>query len=209
MSKQFEALLSRVKAIEEARRARRYAQMYTLAMSIVQELRDENTDEIWRIRSRITYELHMARYQLAMESDPPNQEFLRESMAIAGISAEEARRGHDPAGALHAEMNISGLLMPALGRWAEGMMRSRLVGLRADAFATESADESERSRLLKVAMNTYFHRIRITMEHGLKASNVEELLEQLDKNLVYQQLRNETWAIEAIEKARAYVASTS
>lgn len=195
MKRTIEDLLS---ALEKARRAEDYARMEVEAAELNKKLAGSNLPEVWTVRAKMTYELHMAAYQQAMS-------LIQKSLQLAERSAMEARKAGDTVGALYAEMNISGLLYPALGKCEEGMALSSKVCREAEAFAAVALDEKAKTRALRVAMNSYFHRIKATVQHGGSPADVKRWLETVKTNSVYVALKNDVWAVAAVQEAEDYL----
>src|SRR3989344_4072350 len=142
-------------AIELARRGKRYRVMRRLAAVLTADLAaSTETSGRWRTQVKVSYELHMAAYQQAVgaKGDRKNSLLLR-SWDYAEQSAREAEMAGDAVGALFAEMNISGLILTALGRWQEALERSSATSEKAEmiAAAADTSDE-DRRRALRVAV---------------------------------------------------------
>lgn len=145
--------------------------------------------------SKKSYERGMAAYQIG--------DFAL-SLAYFNLSYEQAMRGRDRVGALFALMNISGLVLPALGLWREGRWLSESVSAEANEIATNMTAE-EANRPLRVVMNCYIHRIKIALSHELSVDYVRDLIERLERNPVYIISRYLDWAREPFEAAQRYI----
>ncbi len=186
--------------VESKRRDELYETMAVLEEITLRELlrtlSAETEKEMWRIRSRLTYERHMAAYQ---------QDSIEESLTLAEQSSREAKFGDDEVGALFAEMNISGLLLPALGKWEYALGMSGGVCAKAEAIAySPLASERDRNRASRIAMNTYFHRIRMTIQYRKDFTakhDVQDWLDCVRENPVYLSIQHEFRTdVEAAEK---------
>lgn len=165
MNETIERLLS---TIEKARRAEEYGRMDAATNALVGELMGDDSLDAWATRSKMTYELHMAAYQQAMAS-------LQKSMDLANQSAEEARKAGDAVDALYAQMNISGLLLPALGRRKEGFELSQQVYQESQALSVVATDDKARDRADRVGTNALFHQIRMLMEDDGDSAEMKRL----------------------------------
>ncbi len=105
-------------ALEKARRAGRYRLMRHLAKVVMTEAEILERREGAFVRCRVLYELHMAAYQRAMATDGKlKRALVLRSLDFVKESKREAQAAHYSLGALYAQMNISGLIYPALDRW--------------------------------------------------------------------------------------------
>lgn len=165
-----------------------------------------NEPAAWRQRSRVTYELHMACFQRAQQADGAHaRKLLEESIFLAEQSAKEAEWAGDPCGRLFALMNISGLLLPKLGRWQEALSLSEQVGAEAERLAASMTDDEARNRPLRVAMNTYLHRLEMLIAHNGRSDDIRSLLGKLEANPVYQACKEHPDVRAAFEAARSYI----
>ena len=178
------------------RRIGAYNRMQKFADTLIEKLDDPEVPEALRLRSRLAYELHMAEYQ---KGD------YQKSMSLAGMSADEAERAGDIPGKLYAQMNVSGLLLPALGRHEEGVALSEEVCRQAEELGLNATDSDARNRVLRIAMNTYFHRIRIVVENEGNAGDIKHLLAQLGENPVFQSCKDEEWVKKDIQIANDFI----
>lgn len=192
--------------VEGARRDEEYDQMGRCVDQLLNELGDDTSPEAMRLRSKITYERHMAKFQQAVSFQARADQAFQESLELALLSDKEARESGDEVGALFAEMNISGLLLPALGGWRKGVVRSEKTCDRAEFIAAaKGTSEVDRKRAWQVAMNTYFHRIRMIMTFGRGGKGaqfwVKRWLEHVKKNPIYLANQDKLRAdVEAAEK---------
>lgn len=179
-----------LRAIESARREKRYRLMRHLTAVLMAELASATeTTERWRAQAKVSYELHMADYQQAVVANGKRKNsLLLRSWHYAERSAREAEMAGDAAGALFAEMNISGLILPALDRWREALEKSSATSERAEilAAAPDTTDE-DRKRSLLVAVNCYFHRGRIIVAQKRDRTELARLREKIETNPVYQE----------------------
>jgi hypothetical protein len=160
--------------IEKARRDKDYISMWGLSHKLQGELVDDaSSDACAAARAKMLYEHHMAAYQ---------EGHFETSMELAQQSALEARKANDPVGALFTQLNISGLLLPALGKRAEGFTLS----LSVYAEATAIVDRANR-----VAVDALFHQIKMIMEDSGPRSEVKRLLDLAETNPLYQRLKDD------------------
>jgi hypothetical protein len=163
--------------LERSRRAKDYSGMSNYTAELLDELNSESSPAAFAARSKASYEHHMAEWDLRR---------IDESETYALQSAREADHAGDPVGRLFAEMNISGLIRPRQGKWQEGLALSSDVCQRAEQIAAETGDETTRKRAQRVAMNTYFHRIKILLDHEGDRQQVHRLLLLAEANPIYQ-----------------------
>jgi hypothetical protein len=193
--------------IESLRRREIYDRMQVYADLLDQKLGANQSEPACKFRSKLLYELHMAHWQqgsrAASDAAPA---LLQASMDFATRSADEAEKGGDPAGALFARMNISGLILPALGRIEDAMNMSTQTYRDAMELAARSDTEAAK-RPLRVAMNCLFHRMDMAVKHGGETADVSRWLGELEANSIYQSAKDQGWARTAVEAARAYIAS--
>jgi len=157
-------------------------------------------------RAKADYELHMAAYQMAEALQGHDaQAQYQTSRDLAEQSAAAADLAEDPCGRLFAEMNVSGLLLPKMGRWEEGFRLSERVSDEAEALAADAPDEEAKKRPLRVAMNCYLHRIDMLVQNGGRKGAVEALLVKLEGNPIYQASKDHQDVKTAVETARRYV----
>ena len=179
-----------LRAIESARREKRYRLMRHLTAVLMAELASATeTTERWRAQAKVSYELHMAAYQQAMMARGKRKNnFLLRSRHYADRSAHEAEMAGDAVGALFAEMNISGLILPALDRWRDALEISLATSEKAEAIAGAlGTTDEDRKRALRVAANCYFHRGRIIVAQKRDRTELALLREKIEVNPVYQE----------------------
>ncbi len=193
-------------AFESARRAKQYGIMIPLDGLLRQILPDDGSKKTWGVRSKISYEYHMGKYQIAMENEgAARTEHLEDSQQLAERSAEEADKAGDPLGRLFAEMNIAGLILPELGKWEIALGNSGGVAAKAEDIANASTtSESDRARASRIVLNARLHQIQMTMRYRKDFTaqyDVRDWLNIVRNNPVY--LENEDdfqTAVEAAEK---------
>jgi len=191
------------------RRSETYEEMHRFAGVLYRKIASGEEPAVWNMRSKLSYELHMAAYQQAGKANTPasRNRLLQRSMSFARKSASEAEKAGDAAGKLHALMNISGLLYPALGKFVEGAALSKEVCDQAEELSQKTTDADARDRVLRIAMNTYFHRIGIAVKNAGNVNDVQRLLTRLDANSIYRACNDQEWARKAVEEAREYIRS--
>lgn len=194
--------------IESLRRREVYDRMQVYADLLDRKLGTDQSQPRCKFHSKLLYELHMARWQQGSKAATDAAPALfQESMDLATRSADEAEKGGDLAGALFARMNISGLILPALGRIEDAMNMSAQTYRDALELAARSDAEAAK-RPLRVAMNCLFHRMDMAVKHGGDSADVSRWLGELDANPIYQSAKDQDWARTAVEAAaRAYIAS--
>ncbi len=195
-----------LKVIEGCRRNKMYQEM-TEAINILES--QLGSTDTFIIRSKVSYERHMASYQQALdaESDPPlYKELLIQSLLSAFASAEYAKAGDDIAGSLFALMNIGGLLMWRLGEWRAAILHSTGVCGQAKELVRTTDDEMIRTRAHRVVMNTYMHRINILAQFGggVGREDVEKWLDLLRQNPIFVSAKDQGWAVAAVLQAQIY-----
>lgn len=188
--------------VEEARKAQDYETMLVLAKDAGAEIGKDNTQVAWKFHAKLTYELHMAFWQMATQRKAvPTLDF---SLYLAECSAAEATNAGDKAGALYAEMNISGLILPALGRWEEGMTLSEQVDAEAEALAKTIREPKEAHRAARISVNTRLHRIKMLMEHAGTFQQIGLLIESVERCPAYMAEKNQGWR-DAVARANEYI----
>lgn len=192
--------------IESTRRASAYDEMTRNVDTLMGTLAGDDSSSAWVMRSKITYELHMAAFQ---------QGDYAKSLSLAERSAVEARRAGDEIGALFAEMNISGHLFPGFGtsqlevlmsaRLAleMGLLMSERVCRDAERIAGDTNPE-DTNRALRVAMNCYLHQVKILMRLGAKRERIMRILDRVGDNPIFVAHRDEAWAQNALAEAHQY-----
>ncbi|MFH0851960.1 MAG: hypothetical protein V1876_04400 [Candidatus Peregrinibacteria bacterium] len=188
-------------AVGACRRNLGYTSMTAFAELLRSKLAGNESPAASGLRSKALYELHMAVYQ---QGDAA-QGLYQRSMELAEQSAQEARKAGDPCGALFALMNVSGLLLPKMGKWEEGLTLSERVSAEAEALAADAPDDEVRKRPLRVAMNCYFHRIDILVKNSGRKGAVEALLAKLEANVVYRAGKEQDWSRQYVEAAQRYI----
>ena len=172
-------------ALEAARRGAHYRLMQGIAAALLDVTHGNENAGARHVRARVYYERHMAAYEQALTcSGWRRKRFLERSLELANLSRAEART--DVLDVLHAEMNISGLLLPALERAQEGFLLSESVSERAEDFAAaHGTSEEDVLRAQRVALNCYFHRGRIIVTGGGSKAKLDLLMHKIRANRVY------------------------
>jgi len=195
-----------VSAIGACRRNKGYPSMRRFDDVLRLKLTGDDSPGAHGWRAKADYELHMAAYQMAetlQGSDALAQ--YQASRDLAEQSADEATRAGDVCGKLFALMNVSGLLLPKMGRWEEGFRMSERVSAEAEALAAAAPDDEAKKRPLRVAMNAYLHRIDMLVQNGGDKGAVPALLEKLNSNPIYQACKDHADVKAAVECAQRYV----
>jgi len=195
-------LTTLLESVELARRDKKYEEMCDHAEKLTLELDDSILGR--RLYSKLLYEIHMAAYQQAMAAEGKERTmFWEESLQLAEQSAKEAVAADDVLGKLLAEMNISGLLKK------DAKMSARVCREAETIAIAASTTDEDRCRAWQVAMNTYFHRIRITMENKNlymdPKENVAWLLYRVKDNPNFIAQKDEKWAREAVAEAEKFI----
>lgn len=194
--------------IGSLRRAKQYADMDVCVGLLDQKLEGDDSQTAWATRSKATYDQSMAAEQQAKASLSPTTatKLYRLAVQLAEQSAEQALTGGDPIGRLYALMNISGLFLPALGQWQEGLALSEDVSRQARILAA-SADDDTRKRIQRIDMNCLFHRTEMAVRHEGSVADVERWVAELEGNPVYQDSKAQDWAKEYMGRATDYITS--
>lgn len=193
------------------RREGLYEQMERCAELFSRKTKDDVSTDVRIWRSKVSYELHMALYQQATTSDTQEkrQELLERSRSLADKSATEALLGGDPVGRLYALMNVSGLILPALGQLNESVALSEQVCKEAEEQLQHAQDGDARNRINRVIMNSYAHRLRTGLEQRLESSRIKALYDAFLANPVYKMSmvgdEHPQWAKSLIEAVRAFL----
>lgn len=192
--------------IESCRRNARYEEMGQAITAL--ELKIGFDPQSQALRAKSFYEAHMAAYaaSLSPSNASMKQLLLRSSKALAEMSAHYALLACDKPGELYAKMNITGLLLPALGQWFEAIQMSGHVCDEAEAIAALATDPDARKRVDRIAMSTYMHRITIGVENGWNKIDVQTWLERLQANQVFASAKDEEWAKKPVRLAEEYLA---
>jgi len=203
MDTTFGSLLSQ---LEKERRAKNYDAARAIADDIEEQRLAINGDPL--VQSRVMYELHMASYQQWKDNPSYGRKHLDESLQYALRASQSASVAGDILGKLFADMNVSGLIYPALGLYESALELSRQTSTRAESYAAETRDEDDRGRAHRVAMNCYIHRIRILVSTGGSRMDVDDLLFKLGQNPLYRELdaKGEQWLKKDMASAAAYIA---
>lgn len=188
------------------RRNQGYASMEAYEGLLRRKLDGNKSPEAYGFRAKASYELHMSVYQQAeaVQGDVA-QGLYQKSMELARQSAAEAECAGDSCGRLFALMNVSGLILPKMGRWEEGFRLSERVSTEAEALAADAPDDEARKRPLRVAMNAYLHRVDMLTRNGGRKGAVEALLAQLNGNPIYQACREHADVAALVQRAQRYV----
>ena len=186
-----------LKDVETARRRKDYVDMDYLANQVAKLLQNDTSSDASRSRSRLSYEKHMAAFQQA-------EVHLQAAKAHAETAAQEADRGGDPAAGLYAKMVLGGHTLPAL---REGRIAIELLAQvcdDAEKLFAATTDASEKSRVERIIMNCYWHRILLALEYRGDKNDVQKWKTALESNLVFQQYRT-TVGAKALADAQAYI----
>ncbi|MDO8468823.1 MAG: hypothetical protein Q7S29_03650 [Candidatus Peribacter sp.] len=195
-----------VSAIGACRRHKGYTSMRRFNDVLRLRLTGDDSPGAYGWRAKADYELHMAAYQKAETlkgSDAQAQ--YQTSRDLAEQSAAAAQRAGDPCGRLFALMNVSGLILPKMGRWEEGLRLSERVSTEAEALAADAPDDEAKKRPLRVAMNCYLHRIDMLVQNGGRKGAVEALLAKLNGNPIYQACCEHADVAALVQRAQRYV----
>ena len=150
----------------------------------------------WATRSKVTYERHMAAWQ---------QFTVAESKRLALKSAKEARRAPDEVGALFAETNIGGLILPAEGHWQDGLKLLAETAAKAE-FIRDNGLVADVERANRVLMNCDVFTIQNSIKFGCPYPYaIEALLKRLEKNPVFEKYKEKEWAVKLFQEANAYI----
>ncbi len=191
--------------VEASRRTERYGDMGAFANRLESMLGSDTSQAADVLRSKVTYELHMALFQQAQAKQAEARELLHDSLRLARQSAADALAAGDPVGALFAKANIGGHLMPALGDWQGGLATLPEVYEEAEALAVAATDDAARTRALRVAVNAYLLAINLLVEHDDNPHELEEVLSRLEVNQFYLDHKDDEWVAGPVAAARAFI----
>lgn len=195
-----------VSAIGACRRKKGYTSMRRFDEVLRGKLAGDDSPAAYGFVAKADYELHMAAFQMAEELQGSDAQALYQaSRELAEKSAAAADLAGDPCGRLFALMNVSGLLLPKMGRWEEGFRLSERVSVEAEALVADAPDDEAKKRPLRVAMNCYLHRIDMLVQNGGRKGAVEALLVQLEGNSIFQASKDHPDVKAAVETAQRYV----
>lgn len=202
-----DALKAAIRAVELARRAQNYSLMRSLASAVLRDVQTLSQPVRGQVLSRVLYERHMAAFQQAHgQTGTRRQTMLQRSRELAEHSAHEAEAAGDEVGALFTLMNISGLILPALGRYEEAYHISEEASAKAERIANVAeTSEEDRSRAWRVARNCYFHRIRLLIAGSGSRMEVARLLRVVHDNQVMLRLPDHHELGPDIAAAVAYI----
>ena len=155
--------------LEKARRRGDYSEMQVAADNATVLLVDDTSSEAFKARAKISYELHMGAYQ---------QGKFELSLQLAEKSVDEAQKAGDAVGVLFTKMNIGGLLLPAMGKWRDGVNMHQQTLAEVERLLP-AAPKEDVPRLQRVAMNCYCHNIRHSVANA--SSDVDHIAEWRDK----------------------------
>gem|GEM_PF-2877532 len=189
------------------RRNKGYSSMNAFCRLLDQKLQGDKSPEAYGFRAKALYERHMAAYQQAEEAQGSGERLTlyQNSLDLAQRSATAADLAGDPCGRLFVETTKTGLLLPRLGRWAEGFRQSERVSAEAEALAVAAPDDETKKRPFRVAMNCYLHRIDMLVQNGGEKDAVKELLGKLNGNPIYQACKEHADVKAAVECAQRYI----
>lgn len=188
------------------RRNKGYSSMHAFCQLLDNKLKGDESPGAYGFRSTSFYELHMAAYQQAGDVQGREAQVLyQSSRELALKSAAAADLAGDPYGRLFAEMNISGLILPKMGRWEEGYRMSERVSSAAAALAAEAADDEAKKRALRIMMNCDMHRIEMLVQNNGRKGAIEALLAKLDGNPVFLAAREHPDVAAGIAIAQRYI----
>jgi hypothetical protein len=168
--------------IEQARRNEDYVEMERKVGVLQGMIVNNDSLPTREVLARLFYEQHMACYQRA-------KKLLHESMSLAEQSAEHARAVGDPVGALFAQANIGGLLLPALGKPYKGLDLSSEIYGEAVALAESAPNAESAARAHRVAVNCLLHQTGVLMAIEGEDLNVQKLFQLVEANPLYQELK--------------------
>jgi hypothetical protein len=195
-----EALL----VIESCRRNKRYDEMQRYVVL----LGDRGSTE-YALRTRLFYELHMARYQQGKDVEATDDAkalgFYNDSLQYAELSAQNARAADNILDGLFAEMNISGLLLPKLGKWQEALIRSEKVSADALLEVAKTQDKHTLDRAWRVHMNAAAHRIKIAVVHQIPNADVQRWHDDLMANPMFLAAKDQDWAVAVLALVEGYL----
>jgi len=163
--------------VERARRLKDYTNMHATADLVVDALLASPGPPEYRALAKVEYELHMAAY---------DQSLYHLSRYHADRSAEWPRKAGDLVGELFIHMNIGGLLLPAMGKWEDGVVMHQSTLGRVVALYP-SASPEDQGRLDRIAMNCYAQCIRhLAQEDRSAPKEIERYCALLEANPLYQ-----------------------
>lgn len=201
-----------LKAIEGARRHGVYAEMEALIASLDEVIGCLSDAERYEIEARKYYEMHMAAYDVsacALDMKEKNKQ-LGFAFYYGNESARASDRAGDPVGRLFIQMNVAGLLLPALGiPFNVCRVMSEQTREEAEIIENRLTESFERRlRAARVAANSYHHCGGLLVDQGGDPNEVGLLLKKLEENLLYRihgPYRDEIdWKV---NEMRAYAAS--
>ena len=194
----------RVAEVEKARRAKDYTKMQRLAGACLAELEGDQSPEVCKMRAKINYELHMAAFQQAKDTPGGSVKLLRLSMTIAEHSSAQAKLAKDLAGELFPQMNIGGHLLPALGRWKEGIGLLQSTLKKAKAGMSKASVE-DAYRLSRVAMNCYLLLIDIAIANNGRPADVKHWQKAAEATAVFtKEYKDSSYGRERARKAQEF-----
>ncbi len=196
-----------LKKIENARRTKSYNDMILLGAPLKEQLLGDDSKESWAVRARVDYEWSMAYYQRTLDPhEISTEKILKESMRLAQSSMDAAKRADDRVGVLFAQMNIGGLLLPALGRLQEGFDLSQSVLAKAFAIVSEQGSSAERKRANQVAMNCCMHLIKNGIDLGFAKNAIRMWSVKLVTNPMFRdhRTRDPNFAEDLLKRAHDY-----
>ncbi|MBI5644477.1 hypothetical protein HY970_00075 [Candidatus Kaiserbacteria bacterium] len=180
-----------LRAIELSRRDREYRGMQRLADELLARVHADQTPHGHQVRSRVYYELHMAGFRQWQDHLDRPRELLDRSMELAYQSRDSAELARDPLGMLHADMNISGLILPEIEMFESALTLSTQTLRDAEEIAEHAVDKFTKERAQRVGMNCMIHQVRIHMRIGGDHDLVRELWARAEENPVFQKLKAE------------------
>ena len=196
------------------RRGDGYEGMQRQLQRFTEKIAGDESASAWALRSKVTYEEHMAAFQAAGFADDAEaaRAFLERSMVLAERSIDEANRADDRGGWLNAKMNIGGLLMPALGRRSEGIRMSEHVLAESEGHMLAAPNAEKRARLSRVAMNACLHLLKNGVEEGMPKERIDDWFTRVQTNEVYRMAMVDDqppeFARETLNAARRYLGTT-
>ncbi len=191
--------------VESFRRTKMYKQMDFFADLLLRKLEGGTSQADWKVRAKNSYELSMAVIQHAEDGPTAAAQALYQiAMNLAHRSAQEAEQAGDAKGRLYALMLV-GALQLKMGNVRESIQLSAQVSDEAENLAAAAPDDGAKQRLLRIAMNTCFHRMNAGVEHDHGVELVREMLAKIETNPIYQSAKDADWATGPIGKARKYL----
>jgi hypothetical protein len=197
------AIDDHIKEIESFRRAKNYTSMRELGYRLWDKL-NGGTPKHHITRAKILYEFHMAAFQRYKDGRGNKAHELTLSLELAKDSRSEAEQGGDLAGMLFTDMNIYGHILPAMGKWQEGMSGIRTTLEKAQGHSTSP----DAQRFERIQMNCLLFLIDFTVEH-IKGNGAEVpgWLMSVEHNSVFQAecAKNPDWGNEYRNKVSRYI----